>query len=213
MCEYVNHDTRRFILERPEGFDFEPGQGVELSIQQEPWEDEGHPFTPTSLTNDLVLEFIIKGYPESDGFTMAMQDLDAGAGLSLGDPFGSIRYRGPGVFIAAGAGITPFLAILRRLAREGALAGHKLLLSNKTEQDLICAEELRHYLGDQAHFTFTRQPNTSHDTHHIDHGYLRGHIDDLEQYFYVCGPDAFVKAVNEDLINLGVDSQRLVYEH
>jgi len=212
MSGFVTHDTRRFVLARPQGFDFEPGQGVELSIEQDPWKGQGHPFTPTSLTSDRVLEFTIKRYPESDGFTTALHGLEAGATLALSDPFGSIRYRGPGIFIAAGAGITPFLAILRRLAVQDALAGHKLLFSNKTEQDLICGDELRHYLGEQSHFTFTRQPETSHDTHHIDNGYLRGHIDNLEQYFYVCGPDAFVKAVNEDLITLGVHSERLVYE-
>ena len=212
MSGFVSHDTRRFVLARPAGFDFEPGQGVEISIEQEPWKGQGHPFTPTSLTSDRVLEFIIKRYSESDGYTMALHDLEAGAPLALSDPFGSIRYRGPGIFIAAGAGVTPFVAILRRLALEGTLAGHKLLCSNKTEQDLICGPELHHYLGDKAYFTFTRQPDTKHDTHHIDNGYLRGHIDNLEQYFYVCGPDAFVKAITEDLINLGVHSERLVYE-
>lgn len=212
MNRYVSRDTRCFVLARPNGYDFEPGQGVDLSIVQEPWKGQGHPFTPTSLSTDRVLEFIIKRYSESDGFTRALHTLQAGASLALGDPFGAIRYRGPGVFIAAGAGITPFLAILRRLAVEDALKGHKLLFSNKTEEDLICGAELRHYLGDQAYFTFTRQPDTKHDTHRIDNGYLRGHIDNLQQYFYVCGPDSFVKAVTADLVTLGVHSERLVYE-
>ena len=209
---FVTHDTRRLVLERPEGFNFVPGQGVELSIDREPWKGQGHPFTPTSLRDDLVLEFIIKGYPEAESFSMALHELEVGTRLRLSDPFGSIRYQGPGVFIAAGTGITPFLSILRRLAADTALDGHKLLYSNKTEQDLICGDELRNYLGEKAYFTFTRQPVISHDTHHIDNGYLYDHIDNLEQYFYVCGPAAFVKAVNEDLITLGVHSERLVYE-
>jgi cytochrome-b5 reductase len=213
MSGFVTHDTRRFVLERPQGFDFEPGQGVELSIEQGPWKGQGHPFTPTSLVTDQVLEFTIKRYSDSGGFTTTLHDLKAGARLALSEPFGTIGYRGPGVFIAAGAGITPFLAILRRLAAEDALAGNKLLFSNKTEQDLICGDELRHYLGERACFTFTRQSDSSHDTHHIDNGYLRGHLDDLEQYFYVCGPDPFVTSVNEALVTLGVYADRLVYEH
>jgi ferredoxin-NADP reductase len=47
---------------------------------------------------------------------------------------------------------------------------------------------------------------------HIDTVCLHGHIGSLEQSFYVCGPDPFVKTVNEDLITLGVHSERLVYE-
>ncbi len=212
MSGFVTHDTRRFVVSRPEGLSFEPGQGVELAIDREPWKGQGHPFTPTCLPGDQVLEFTIKRYPESDGFTVALHDLEPGAPLSLSESFGTITYRGPGVFIAAGAGITPFLAILRRLADQGTLDGHRLFYSNKTEADLICGQELRHYLGEQALFTYTREHSSCNEGRRIDAGYLRGHIDDTDQYFYVCGPDAFVQSVNDGLLGLGVDSERLVYE-
>jgi cytochrome-b5 reductase len=213
MSGFVTHDTRRFVLARPEGFTFEPGQGVELTIDRDPWQNEGHPFTPTCLPQDRVLEFVIKRYPEPDGFTSALHELEPGAPLTVSDAFGTITYKGPGVFIAAGAGITPFLAILRRLAAEGTLEGHQLLFSNKTEDDLICGQELRSYLGRHAVFTFTRRREEgSHAGRHIDSGFLSGHMDRSDRYCYVCGPDAFVKSVNEGLLTLGVDPERLVYE-
>lgn len=213
MSEFVTHDTRRLVLSRPEGFDFEPGQGAELSIDRPEWRDQGAPFTPTCLPGDRVLEFTIKRYPESDGLTQALHDLPPGAGLRISDPFGTITYQGPGVFIAAGTGITPFLAILRRLAAEQRLGeDHKLLYSNKTLRDLICGQELAHYLGDRAVFTFTREQDPAHDHHRINAAYLQGQIGDPDQYFYVCGPDAFVESVNEDLISLGVHPERLVHE-
>jgi cytochrome-b5 reductase len=68
MSGFVTHDTRRFVLERPEGLEFEPGQGVELTIERNPWRGQGHPFTPTCLPQDRVLELTIKRYPESDDF-------------------------------------------------------------------------------------------------------------------------------------------------
>jgi cytochrome-b5 reductase len=212
MSGFVTHDTRRFVIERPDGFTFEPGQGVELTIEQEPWQGEGRPFTPTCLPGDQVLELTIKRYPKSDGFTTALHDLETGAPLTVSEPFGTITYQGPGTFIAAGAGITPFLAILRRLASEKALDGHSLLFSNKTEADLICGLELRQYLQDRAHFTFTRRPPAGQQNRHIDKVYLQEQTGDLEQYFYVCGPDAFVEAVNDALTGLGVPDERLVYE-
>jgi len=66
---FVTHDVKRFVTTRPDGLDFEPGQGVEIAIDEEGWRDEGRPFTPTSLADEPVLEFTIKGYPEHDGVT------------------------------------------------------------------------------------------------------------------------------------------------
>lgn len=212
MSGFVTHDTRRFVLERPQGFRFEPGQGVELTIEQDPWKGEGHPFTPTCLAEDRVLELTVKRYPEREGFTAALHGLEPGAPLGVSDPFGTISYQGPGVFVAAGAGITPFLAILRRLAADGQLDGQELLFSNKTEDDLICGPELRHYLGSRAVFTFTRERQGASDGRRIDGGFLRGHIDRFDRRFYVCGPPAFVESVNADLLSLGARPDQLVYE-
>jgi ferredoxin-NADP reductase len=212
MSGFVTHDTRRLVLARPEGFTFEPGQGVELGIDCDPWRGEGRPFTPTCRLEDQVLEFTIKRYPERDGFTVALHDLEPGAPLMISEAFGTITYQGPGVFIAAGAGITPFLAILRKLAAEGALEGHRLLFSNKSEDDLICGQELRHYLGDNAVFTYTRRGKKLHEGRHINSTFLKANLGSLDQHFYVCGPNTFVESMNQDLISLGVHPDRLVYE-
>lgn len=212
MAQFVTHDTKQLVLSKPEAFDFEPGQGATIAIDQPLWRERGRPFTITSLREDRVLELIVKRYPDRDGLTVALHDLRPGSGLTLGEPFGSITYQGPGVFIAAGTGITPFLAILRRLAADGALDGHSLLFSNKSEQDLICGQELLHYLGDRCTFTFTREHELSQDGHHFGAAFLAGHIRDLRQHFYICGPEGFVAAVNEHLLVLGVHPDRLVYE-
>jgi len=37
MSGFVTHDTRRFVIERPRGLELEPGQGVELTIDRDPW--------------------------------------------------------------------------------------------------------------------------------------------------------------------------------
>jgi predicted ferric reductase len=63
---------------------------------------------------------MIKIYLDHEGVTNKLGSLNAGAELILHDVFGAIQYKGPGVFIAAGAGITPFIAILRSLFKERA---------------------------------------------------------------------------------------------
>jgi len=213
MRQFVTHDVQRFLLTRPEGLDWEPGQGIELAIDRDDWREQGRPFTPTCLPGDLLVELTIKRYPEADGVTEALHALEPGAELLLSDAFGTITYQGPGTFIAAGTGVTPFLAILRGLAKDDALAGHRLLLSNKSERDVICALELTHYLGDDLVLTFTRENEPAREGRRMDAGFLDANIRDPDGYFYVCGPDGFVEAVNSALLTLGVHPDKLVYEH
>lgn len=212
MSEFVTHDVKRLIVSKPEDFSFQPGQGVELAIDREPWRTEGRPFTPTSLPDDRVLEFTIKGYPEHNGVTRELHTLGPGSELLMSEPFGTITYQGSGVFIAAGAGVTPFIAILRDLARKERLAGHTLIFSNKTPADVICAKEFRHYLGERCIFTCTRSSSPGCASGRIDQDYLTERIQDFDQHFYVCGPPGFVDAVNGALESLGANSEALVYE-
>jgi cytochrome-b5 reductase len=211
--QHLTHDVKRIVLSRPEGFHFTPGQGVELAINQPGWEQQGRPFTPTSLPEDKVIEFTIKGYPEHHGVTEQLHKLNPGDELLMSATFGTIQYHGPGTFIAAGAGITPFLAIIRRLAHDGELAGHQLLFSNKEAKDTICEQELRHYLGGNAHFFCTREEDCHCTRQRIDKAYLEKNITDLSQRFYLCGPPPFVEAINTSLKELGAKPDAVVFEH
>jgi ferredoxin-NADP reductase len=48
---------------------------------------------------------------------------------------GAIEYKGEGVFIAGGAGVTPFIAILRQLQAENKTTTN--YFTNKTANDII----------------------------------------------------------------------------
>ena len=212
MSEFVTHDVKRFIVTRPDGFMFKAGQGVELTIAQPDWQEEGRPFTPIGLVDDRVLEFTIKSYTEHEGVTQMLHTLSPGAELHMSEPFGTISYQGPGVFIAGGAGITPFLAILREQARAGDAAGCSLIFSNKTPADVICEKELKHYLGQRCTLVCTDEQAAGYEHHRIDKAMLEEKIDDFNQPFYVCGPPGFMDAVNSALEELGTDPQNLVFE-
>lgn len=212
MTEFVTHDVKRFILSKPLGLSYEPGEGVELAIDEPQWRDQGRPFTPTSLPADEVLEFTIKEYPEHHGVTRRLHSLRPGDKVLLREPFGTITYQGLGTFIAGGAGVTPFLAILRALAQQGNLAGHGLIFSNKTPSDVICEKEFRHYLGARCVLTYTQESEAGHETRRIDAEFLAELLDDFDQRFYVCGPPKFVEDVNQALGGLGARPDALVFE-
>lgn len=208
----VTHDVLRLTTTRPEEFDFAPGQGVRLVLSKAGWEKKRRPFTPTSIREDGVLEFTVKIYDDHDGVTREIRSLRPGDTLEISSPFGSIIHQGPGVFIAGGAGITPFLAQLRTLAAEGKLDGHSLLFSNRTPDDVIEEHELRHYLGDRCVFTCTRESRPGYLNRRIDQDFLAEHITDFDQYFYVCGPRPFTRDINEALQALGASPESLVFE-
>ncbi len=213
MSGFVTPDTRSFVLSRPDDFQWNPGQAVKLSFADPDWDGpKSRPFTPTGRIYDKALEFVIKGYPAHHGFTEKLHDLKPGCEIMISSPYGAITYQGKGTFIAAGAGITPFLAIFRDLADQGELAGNKLIYSNKTPADVICENELRHYFGDRSIFTCTREKCPGYSDERVDLDFLQEEISDLAQQFYVCGPPSFVKGVRRFLQELGADSSALVFE-
>lgn len=212
MTEFVTHDVKRYIVERPEGFQFIPGQATEMAIDTDEWRDKERPFTLTSLDEDRVLEFTIKQYPEDDGVTEALSSLEPGARLLISDAWGTIQYQGVGVFIAGGAGVTPFVAILRRLWKDHKVTGNKLIFSNKTARDIILEPEFGEMLGDDFHRVLTQDERR--DCHHgrIDKAYLEKTLPSFSQHFYICGPKQFVSDMQKMVEALGASPVTIVTE-
>jgi len=210
--EYVTHDVRRYKIEKPAGYTFIPGQATEVSINTPIWKDEKRPFTFTCLTTDPFLEFTIKSYASHQGVTNELHKLEEGAELIIRDVWGAITYTHPGVFIAAGAGITPFIAILRHLSKIELIEGNSLIYSNKTSRDIILKDELEKMLGDHFTNTLTREKNDLYDNQRIDKTYLQEKINDFKQPFYVCGPDLFVTEIHQTLIDLGANVDSVIIE-
>jgi ferredoxin-NADP reductase len=211
-AEYITHDVRQFRLEKPEGFTFRPGQATELSVNKGEWKDKRNPFTFTSLRDAPYLEFTIKIYPERQGVTNQLSLLNPGDTVILREPWGAIEYKGPGYFIAGGAGITPFISILRNLKYEASVGDNKLFYSNKTDKDIILADELKFILGENAHFTISRQKDSKYDQRRIDENFLKAEVNDFSKHFYVCGPDPMVFALTETLKKLGASPDTIVFE-
>ena len=211
-AEPVTHNVRRYRLEKPEGFHFEPGQATELSIDTPGYDERKNPFTFTALNDADYLEFTIKSYFDHEGVTKKLWDLHAGDRLLLRDVWGTITYKGPGVFLAGGAGVTPFIAILRQLSKDGVLRGNRLIVSNRTEKDIILRDEFEAMQGLDHDWLITDQPDTKLYRGRIDEDYLTRHVSDFSQNFYVCGPDPMVKDLREILGRLGAKTDEVTFE-
>jgi ferredoxin-NADP reductase len=207
------HETYKFSVERPEHYAFTPGQATEVALDREGERENASPFTFTSLPSDPRLEFTIKTYPERDGETDKMRSLQVGDHLLIGDPWGAIKYKGPGLFIAGGAGITPFLSIFRDLHQKGELQKNHLLYSNTHQRDIIAAVELKTRFGDKAHFHLTGEKVEGYRHGRIDIEVLRDFVDRIKpDHCYVCGTSGMVEDVISALKKLGIDNSKIVRE-
>lgn len=210
--QFINYDVKRFVVEKPEGYEFIPGQAVNISINESDWKVEKRPFTFTNQKEAKNLEFIIKIYNDHNGVTNKLAGINAGDELILHDKFGAIHYEKPGVFIAAGTGITPFLAIFRDLYKQNKLRGNKLIFVNKTSLDVIAGQELQRMFKEDFRPVFTREGVVGFRGRRIDRNFLIENIVDFSQHFYVCGPQDFVEKVVMNLKDLGANSDSLIFE-
>ena len=196
----LNHDVIRFRLERPKGYAFSAGQAIELTLEKESLGPA--PFTFTGLNNSPYLELSIKIYAEHRGLTAALSKLTTGDNLTITDPWDSFINKGAGIFIAGGAGITPFIALLRHFHAEGKVGNSHLFFSNKTQEDIFLHDELKTILGERYVDVITRDEK-SNNPHRIDEAFLRERVKNLKQPFYVCGPPGFVDGIQKLLENMG----------
>lgn len=208
----ITHDVKRFRLEKPDGYSFIPGQAASLSINTPEMKDKRRPFTFTGLMSDPFLEFTIKIYDSHKGVTAELAGLIPGKGLMITRPWGSISYKGPGVFIAGGAGITPFMAILRDLRTKDALAGNMLIFANKTRSDIIYHDELRAMLGDALINILSDEKHNDYASGFITEDFLKKNIGNFDRRFYLCGPPPMTAAVKKQLASLGADTNAVTLE-
>lgn len=208
----VTHDVKRIRLGKPEGYHFMPGQATELAVNMPDWKDEKRPFTFTSLNSDPYLEFTIKCYKDHKGVTNKIDTLRIGDEVIIGDPWGAIEYKGEGYFIAGGAGITPFIAILKQLHRDNQIGNNKLFFSNKTPGDIIYEQELHDLLGNNAFFILTESSDDVHTRDFIDEAFIKTHIKEFDAHFYICGPDKMTSSITDILTREGVEPHALIFE-
>ncbi|MCH7411221.1 flavodoxin reductase [Belliella sp. DSM 111904] len=208
----LTHDVKRLRTEKPQGYRFEPGQATEVAINEEKWKDEKRPFTFTNLPEDDHLEFVIKSYRDHDGVTKRIEDLVEGDELIIEEAWGAISYKGKGVFIAGGAGVTPFISILKMLKSKDDLLGNKLIFANKTGKDVMLESYFHEILGEDFISVLDKEKLDDHEYGRVNMEFLKQYLSDFSQQFYVCGPEPMVESVSEALKQLGADPNGITFE-
>ena len=208
----LTHDVLQVVADRPSGLNYVAGQAVDVSVNKLNWENELRAFTFTSLPNDNFIQFTMKTYPSHKGVTEQLRTLKTGDELIIGDVFGDINYKGEGIFIAGGAGITPFLAILKDLEKKNAIGHNKMIFANKTKADIIEEEQLNKWLGNNLINILSDEKLEGYENGYINADIIKKAIDSNTKYFYLCGPDPMMAAVEKHLESLGIAKENIVRE-
>lgn len=211
--EQIADRTMAFHLEKPPGFEFRPGQFVDLTLLNPPEMDSQgaiRTFTLASAPyeNELVLATRIR----NSAYKRVLSRLLKGAELRLEGPMGSfLMHKNPakaGVCLAGGIGITPFRSMLRQAFKEGFVHPIYLFYSNRRPEDAPFLEELRSLKERNPRFSFiptmTEMDRSTRkwdgERKLIDRDMLVQHFCSLNgPIFYIAGPPAMVAAMREML--------------
>ncbi|MEM1387436.1 MAG: flavodoxin reductase [Pseudomonadota bacterium] len=207
----VTPDTKVYVCSRPKNYKFTSGQATDVTIDSDGWQEEARPFTFTCDPGSDILSFTIKSYFDHDGVTKKLWSLGAGDGLLIGDPWGAIAPSGPGVFLAGGAGITPFIPIFEALAKDRALTGSTLIFANSTYRDIILRDHFEALEGLETVFV-TKNGDNADRAGRLDGDLLSALIPDYDSRFYVCGPPAMEETLVGHLHAKGVTDYRIIRE-
>ncbi len=235
--EAIATGTRAFHLSKPDGFEYEPGQTIDLTlIDPKEMDAEGpvRTFSLVSAPHEPQLMFATR--MRDTAFKRALKNAPPGMELTWDGPYGSfIMHRNaskPAVFLAGGIGITPFMSMVKS-------AGHKklphqiyLFHSNHTPEDAPFLADLTefakqnpniHYIPTMTDMNsevnspaFSRRgPGGGWDGERgfVDKKMIAQHVSDLTTpIYYTAGPAGFVTAMRKMLVEAKVDEDNIRFE-
>jgi ferredoxin-NADP reductase len=151
-------------------------------------------------------------------FKRVLKTLPFGSEVSLAGPMGSFTLHNnskkPGVFLAGGIGITPFLSIILQAAKDKLPHQLCLFYSNRRPEDAPFVNLLREATEANPSFRFIpsmtemakSQREWSGETGFINRDMLARYLPALQgPIYYTAGPPAMVSAMRKLLIEAGVD--------
>ena len=212
--EKLADNTVGVWFERPVGFDFQPGQFINVALTQ----DEtsiSHCMTIASAPHEP--ELLVAARLTGSMYKNIFEKLKIGDMINFSEPFGSFILQESdrsAFFIAGGIGITPFRSILKKAENQKTNRQFYLFYFNKTKSGATFFDELNTLQLPNYKFI----PVTTED---IDWPGERGYLTEnlLEKYlpklfadYYVVGPPRMVKESVALLNKLSIPNEQIKSE-
>ncbi len=223
--EEIAKGTRAFHLSRPEGFQYEAGQTIDLYlIDPKEMDAEGpvRTFSLVSAPHEPELMFATR--MRDTAFKRLIQSAEPQMELAWDGPYGSFTLHKnagkPAVFLAGGIGITPFMSMVKSATHQKLPHAMYLLHSNHTPQDAPFQKDLAEFQKQNSNFHFvptmtdlTPEDSWAGERGTIDAAMLERHIPNRSNaIYYLAGPAGFVHAMRDMLKADGVDEDNVRFE-
>jgi ferredoxin-NADP reductase len=179
--------------------DYRPGQYVGIGLRVDGrWHWRSYSLTSVPRRRDRNISITVKATPEGFLSTHLVNGVKPGTVIRLAAPRGEFALPDPPppkiLFVSAGSGITPLMAMLRSLTARGQTPDIVHLHSAPSSDAVIFLSELRALESDQAgyrlHLQLTQQDGE------LDFDHLDDLVPDWRQRpTWSCGPTAMLDAV------------------
>ena len=224
--EEVASGTLAFHFERPPEFSFTPGQFADLTLVNPPETDaEGNMRTFSIASPPYQDELVFVTRMRDTAFKRVLRTVPLGTEVGLDGPMGSFTLHSnltkPGVFLTGGIGITPFLSILRQVAREEHAYRLYLFYSNRRPEEAAFMDALREIATVRPGIRFIPTMTNMEKSHwkwtgetgHINQDMVRKYLSVLQgPIYYIAGPPGMVTAMRDMLTGADVDPDDIRFE-
>jgi cytochrome-b5 reductase len=244
--ESLSHDVRKFRFAITPGhtLGLKAGRHIILSTMKD-GKLLARNYSPVSAETEVgYFELCTKVYfpnekfPQGGQMSQYLDSLQLGDSVDVKGPIGKCFYSGPSeltilrgedgqtrqvpsiAMIAGGVGITPFLAIIRKIfANPADKTKVTLLFANQTENDIFLRAELDALAEQHSNFklwyTLDRPPpNWAYSEGFVTDEMIKGHLFEggvASSVFLICGPPPMVKfACVPNLEKLGVKESDII---
>lgn len=204
-----------------ESFDFKPGQFISVGIEIE-GKVEYRAYSISSMPNQDFLQLTIKrvkGGKISNYLIDQLNEGDEIAVLAPTGPFNSIdcKPRKKVALLSAGCGITPVMSMAKTWIAQDIEVDITFIHMAKNKEQTIFFEELKllHETHANFHLKLLLKDNaeTTHPQGRLDQEWLNTLCPDLaERTVYLCGPNQFMKDMETNVENLGLDMAHFFQE-
>lgn len=216
--ETVAEGTMAFHFAKPAGFDFKPGQAMNVSLVDPPETDaKGDRRTFSIVSAPHESELVVATRMRDTAFKRVLKNMAAGGRVSLRGPSGLFTLdpddSRPAVFLAGGIGVTPFVSMLRDAARTKPERDLWIFYSNRRPEDAAFFDDLAalpkrhgriHFVATMAEMEKSSRPWAG-ERGFLDRAMLERHLKSLAgNVYYIAGPPGLVEAMQKMLVSAGV---------
>jgi ferredoxin-NADP reductase len=191
------------------------GQHVDVRLTAEDGYQAQRSYSIASAPEAGVVELTVERIEDGEVSPYLVDELRPGDSFEVRGPIGghftwSADEGGPLLLVAGGSGLVPLMSMLRHRAARGAAVQVHVLVSARSETDLLYADELatlepREGLRIARTYTRRTPPGWTGWSGRIDAAMIADVTPGADARAYVCGPTSYVEHANDLLVAGGHD--------